>query len=138
MWVTQVILIVVGLSAGFVVASGLASFIIGLGIVSKFADRTKTGKHVMLYEDMIALGGILGSIVFIYQMPLNALAIFMPVVGISAGVFVGCWAVSIAEVINIFPILMRRVKLVLYIKYIVLFFALGKGVGMFVMFLVNK
>ncbi len=138
MWIKQLILILVGSSAGFVVASGLFSFIIGLGIISKFADRTRTGDHVMLYEDTIALGGIAGSILFIYKPPLMLLQIFMPLVGVCAGIFVGCWAVSIAEVINIFPILMRRIKLVLYIKYIILFFAIGKGVGMFLMFMMNR
>ncbi|MFI3171913.1 MAG: stage V sporulation protein AB [Eubacteriales bacterium] len=137
MWITQLILIVIGISSGAVIASGLFSFIIGLGIVSKFADRTKTGDKVLLYENAIALGGVLGSIVFIYDFPLSYLYYFMPLMGISAGIFVGCWAMSIAEVINIFPVLIRRVRLVHYIKYIVLAIAVGKGVGMYVMCLLN-
>ena len=49
MWIRQILVAVVGLASGFAVAAGLFSFIIGLGVVSDFADRTHTGKHVMLY-----------------------------------------------------------------------------------------
>lgn len=43
MWIKQMILVVLGLSAGVAVAGGLFSFIVGLGVVSEFADRTHTG-----------------------------------------------------------------------------------------------
>ena len=67
MWAAQILLAIIGLSAGVAVAGGLFSFVIGLGVVSDFADRTHTGEHILLYEDSVALGGILGNIFFIYQ-----------------------------------------------------------------------
>ena len=63
----QVLLGLLGLSAGFAAAAGLFSFIIGLGVVSDFADRTHTGEHVLLYETSVALGGILGNVFLVYQ-----------------------------------------------------------------------
>ena len=47
MWIRQILLAVIGLGAGFGVAAGLFSFIIGLGVVSDFADRTHTGDKVL-------------------------------------------------------------------------------------------
>ena len=61
MWAAQILLAIIGLSAGVAVAGGLFSFVIGLGVVSDFADRTHTGEHILLYEDSVALGGILGT-----------------------------------------------------------------------------
>ena len=55
MWMKNIFLAILGLSAGITAAGGLFSFIIGLGVVSDFADRTHTGEHVMLYEDAIAV-----------------------------------------------------------------------------------
>lgn len=133
--VMLVLLIIVGISSGAVIASGLFSFIISLGIVSKFADRTRTGDKVLIYENAVALGGITGSFLFIFRVGMPFAYVFMPLIGLSAGIFVGCWAMSIAEVINIFPVLIRRIKLVEYVKYIVICIALGKGVGMLIMFL---
>ena len=37
MWIKQMILVVLGLSAGVTAAGGLFSFIVGLGVVSHFA-----------------------------------------------------------------------------------------------------
>ena len=67
MWIRQILVAVVGLASGFAVAAGLFSFIIGLGVVSDFADRTHTGEHVMLYEDAIVVGGILGNLLFVFK-----------------------------------------------------------------------
>ena len=50
-----------GLSAGIIVAGGLFSFIIELGILADFADRTHTGDHVLLYEDAAALAAQWGT-----------------------------------------------------------------------------
>ena len=67
MWALQIVLAVIGISTGIAVAAGLFSFIIELGVVSDFADRTHTGEHILLYEDSVALGGILGNIFFVYH-----------------------------------------------------------------------
>ena len=48
MWAAQILLAIIGLSAGVAVAGGLFSFVIGLGVVSDFADRTHTGEHILL------------------------------------------------------------------------------------------
>lgn len=129
MWVKQVILAVLGLSAGLGVAAGLFSFIISLGVVSDFADRTHTGDHILLYEDSIALGGILGNLFWVYRIHIPGGGWLIPVFGLFAGIFVGCWSMALAEVLNIFPIFIRRVKLVRCIPWLILGMALGKGAG---------
>lgn len=67
MWIPQILSAIIGLSAGMLVAAGLFSFITGLGVISDFADRTHTGEHVMLYEDAIVVGGILGNLLFVFK-----------------------------------------------------------------------
>ena len=134
MWGTQILLGIIGLSSGMVVSAGLFSFIIGLGIISKFADRTNTAGSILMYENAIILGGVLGNIFLLYQLKIPILAFMLPIFGLASGIFVGCWAMSIAEVINIFPILIRRVKLVKGIKYLVLCVAIGKCIGAILLF----
>ena len=51
MWAQNILLAVIGLSAGVIVASGLFSFVIELGVVSDFADRTHTGEHILLTRE---------------------------------------------------------------------------------------
>ena len=107
MWIQNLILAIVGLSAGVIVAGGLFSFIIGLGVISDFADRTHTGEHILLYEDSVALGGMIGNLVWIYNIALPGsvagvlgefVALFF---GLFAGVFVGCWAMALAEMLDV-------------------------------------
>ncbi|MGO5052675.1 stage V sporulation protein AB [Lachnospiraceae bacterium LCP25S3_G4] len=129
MWIQQILLATIGLSAGLVVAGGLFSFICSLGVVSKFADRTHTGDSIMLYEDSIAFGGILGNLFFIFQVHIPWGAILVPIFGIFAGIFVGCWAMALAEILDIFPVYIRRIKLIKCIPYIIVSIAIGKGIG---------
>ena len=134
MWTVQILMAVIGLSAGMVVAGGLFSFISGLGVISDFADRTHTGEYIMLYEDSVALGGILGNLFFIYQIEIPYGAWIVPIFGLFGGIFVGCWSMALAEILDVFPIFVRRVKLLRGIKYVILGVALGKGIGAFLFF----
>ena len=134
MWVRQLLLAVIGFSAGVIVAGGLFSFISGLGVVSDFADRTHTGNHILLYESSIALGGILGNIFFIYRIPIGMGTVLVPVFGLFSGIFVGCWSMALAEILNVFPIFVRRAKLLRCIPYIILSIAIGKGIGALLFF----
>ena len=111
MWINSLLMAVIGLSAGFTVAAGLGAFMIELGVISDFADRTHTGEHVLLYEDSAALGGILGNLFYIYQIAVPGEKAFLAFVGLFAGIFAGCWAMALAEILNVFPIAIRRMKL---------------------------
>ena len=134
MWAQNILLAFIGLSAGAAVAGGLFSFIIGLGVVSVFADRTHTGECILLYEDSVELGGILGNIFSIYQIAIPGGQWLAAIFGIFTGIFVGCWAMALAEILNMFPIFIRRVKLLQCIPYIILGIALGKGLGALLFF----
>ena len=135
MWVRQIILAILGLSGGMIVAGGLFGFIVSLGVISDFADRTHTGKNIRLYERMLALGGGLGNVIYVYHIPISLGAWMLSVFGLFAGVFLGCWAMALEETLNVFPIFMRRAKLVGCIPYIILSIAIGKGIGSLIYFL---
>lgn len=134
MWIRNAALAVLGLGAGFGVAAGLFSFIIGLGVVSDFADRTHTGDRVLFYEDCIAAGGVLGNIFWIFKIRIPGGNWLLPVFGIFAGIFVGCWAMALAEILNIFPIFIRRVKVLKCIPWLIFGMALGKSLGALLFF----
>ena len=112
MWAQNILLAVIGLSAGMIVACGLFSFVIELGVVSDFADRTHTGEHILLYEDSVALGGILANIFWVFHISIPGGNILAAVFGILGGIFVGCWAMALAEMLNVFPIFIRRMKII--------------------------
>ncbi len=140
-WGQQIFLAVVGLSAGAAVAGGLFSFIVELGVVADFADRTHTGDRILLYETSVALGGILGNLLYVFKDGLTGhMAVsatgggILAVFGIFAGIFVGCWSMALAEILNVFPVFMRRMRIVRYMTAFILSVAIGKGLGAYLFF----
>lgn len=136
MWAMQIVLAIIGLSAGTLVAGGLFGFIVSLGVVSDFADRTHTGDRIIIYENAIMFGGTLGNIFYIYQIPIvfPGSVVLTSIFGLFSGVFTGCWAMALAEILNVFPIFVRRAKIVKSIPYLILGIALGKGIGSIIYF----
>lgn len=135
MWGEQVLLGIIGCSAGLAVAGGLFAFIVELGVVADFADRTHTAEHILLYEDSVALGGIFGNLMSCFQIVIPYGSVLLPITGILSGIFVGCWSMALAEILNVFPIFIRRIKLVRYVKWFVVGIAVGKGMGAILGFL---
>ena len=129
MWAAQVLLAVIGISAGMAVAAGLFSFIVELGVIADFADRTHTGEKILFYEDCVALGGIVGNIIYVFHIGVPLGTALLAVFGLFAGIFVGCWAMALAEILNVFPVFMRRARIVRYLTAFVISMALGKGIG---------
>lgn len=135
MWAEQIVLGIIGFSSGAVIAGGMFSFLIGLGLISVFADRAHTGKHILMYENAIALGGILFNLFFIYQIKIPAGSFLLALFGLFSGIFVGCWAMALADILNVFPIFIRRLKIIKTIPYIIIGLSLGKTAGALVYFL---
>ena len=133
-WAAQAVLAGAGLSAGGAAAAGLFSFIVELGVVADFADRTHTAEHILFYEDCVALGGIVGNILYVFHIGIPLGTPLLAAFGAFAGIFAGCWAMALAEILNVFPIFMRRAKVVRYLSAFIISMALGKGLGAFLFF----
>ena len=66
---------------------------------------------------------------YVFQIDLPTGAWFLAVYGILAGIFAGCWAMALAEILNVFPVFLRRTKVVRYLTVLIISLALGKGLG---------
>lgn len=128
-WIRTVLYYAVGISFGAAVAAGLFAFITTVGVVTRLAAGTKTARHVMLYETIAVIGVTVANGVDLFRLEFQAGVMFRTVCGLFFGVFVGCLAAALAEVVNVFPVMTRRIKLKVGMAYLVLAFALGKGVG---------
>ena len=118
-----------GVFFGTAVAAGLFAFITTVGVVTRLAAGTKTAKYVMQYETLTVLGVTLANLMDLFQWRLTVGVGIRIVGGFFFGVFVGCLAAALAEVINVFPVMTRRIKLKVGMVYLVVAFALGKGAG---------
>lgn len=135
MWIRHLFLGFIGLASGIAVAAGTFAFIIVIGVVPRMIAKCNRAADTLLFENMIILGGIFGSIVSVFTgMPIPLGRWLLYLYGLSAGIFVGCIAVALAEILNTFPILFRRLQVKQGLSWIMLFMALGKSAGAFYYF----
>ena len=104
----QIILAVIGLSSGFGIAGGVFAFILSIGVLNRLAGETHTAAHILLYEDSILLGAVLGNLVSIFNLSVPVGIAGEVLFGVFSGIFVGCLAIALAEALDLFPILFRR------------------------------
>ena len=128
-WIRTVLYYFVGISFGVAVAAGLFAFITTVGVVTRLAAGTKTAKHIMLYETVAIFGVTLANGFDLFRWEVPCGLICRSLCGLFSGVFVGCLAAALAEVVNVFPVMTQRIKLKVGMAYLVLAFALGKGFG---------
>lgn len=141
----HVLAAVVAFLAGVGVSAGTFAFILVIGVVPRIMGRMEI-KDVMLIENVIVLGVVLGNIsstfeVIVYNSNFQYMDVLghavMILYGISTGVFVGCIAVALAEILHTFPILFRRFNLNKGLKLVIFSMAIGKVVGCIYYFLLG-
>lgn len=129
MLIKQVFLGFIGLTSGLAVSAAVFAFVITIGIVSRLAGKTHTSKYVLIYEHAILLGGIFGVLLSVFSLKVPFGVPLLWIFGLSAGAYTGALAVALAEILNAFPILFRRLKLKMGLEWVLVAMALGKLVG---------
>ncbi len=126
----------IGLGAGVVVSGGVFALITALGIVPRLVERTQTQEYISLYENCIIFGGILGTILTFWHIPISLGKIGLVITGTAMGMFIGSLIVALAEFINVLPIMNRRLKLIGGTVIILVTLGLGKTTGSFLYWLI--
>lgn len=135
MLLKQVFLGFFGLCAGGVIAAGVFAFLAIIGVFPRLIGKTHTKKHVMLYETVIIVGGIVGNVLDLYEFPvLMGGNVLLGVGGLAIGIFVGCLVMSLAETLKALPVINRRIHLAVGLQYVILAIGAGKLMGALVYF----
>lgn len=121
--------LVIGLCGGLFVAGGLFAFLVLTGIIIRLAAGTKTAKYMRFYESMALLGCASGNIQFLFMPELPVGSAVLWLYGLGSGIFTGCLAAALAEVVNVLPVLSERVALKKGMAGIMFLFAVGKLAG---------
>lgn len=138
MLIKSIILSFIGLAAGLAVASGVFAFLVMIGVITRLAARTRTSQYIPTYETVIVLGGAIGNLIALFQWKIPVGVIGLAVYGLFSGVFTGCLAMALAEVLKVMPIMAKRVNLKQGMPYIATAIALGKCLGTVLQFWYRK
>jgi stage V sporulation protein AB len=134
-----------GISFGLLTAAGVFTVLTAVGLIPRFVGETHSAKELWLYEDMVIWGTILGGLFSVFAHRINVgpwLAVYLTetgaqiimytillLVGSFGGMFVGCLALSIAEMLDSIPIFTRRVAFRHGLGIVILCMAAAKVLG---------
>lgn len=134
-----------GVCFGFLTAAGVFTVLTAVGLIPRFIGETHSAKEVWIYEDMVIAGTILGGGYSVFFSVINvndwlmkhfseSIGLFIMwsillLIGIFGGMFVGCLALAIAEMLDSIPIFTRRISFRHGLGLMVLSIALGKLCG---------
>lgn len=142
-----------GVSYGLLAAAGVFTVFVAVGLVPRFAGRTHTADKVLLYEEMVIFGTLLGAVLSVFHrycqfgawwqerfpeqdgLLFGIGTVFQAVYGLFAGMFIGCLALAIAEMLDSIPIFARRVSFRHGLGLAIVSMALGKLFGSMIYFL---
>lgn len=120
----------IGLGSGFAVAGGTFALIIAISVVPRIIGMSRTAEQVIRYENMIIAGGILGNIVTVFtDIPIPLGRPMLVLFGLGSGIQAGCLVMALAEIMNVFPIVFRRIKLKTGLSLVITSLAAGKVLG---------
>lgn len=155
MFLKQVFLGICGLSFGLLASAGVFTVLVSVGLIPRFAGKMHVAKKIFALEEAVVLGTIVGGIfsVFSEYAEIGAFVlsrqifgtetvliwkwvsnIFFGIWGIFAGMFVGCLALAIAEMLNSIPIFSRRIGFRHGLGVAISAAALGKVTGSLIYF----
>jgi stage V sporulation protein AB len=157
MFLKQLLLGIMGLSFGLFAAGGVFTVLISVGLIPRFAGKMHVSRKIFLFEEAVVLGTLTGNFFSIFDRygrigdfviknnvfgKENTESIWhmigtgiLIIFGLFAGIFVGCLALAIAEMLNSIPIFARRIGFRHGLGVVVLAMALGKIAGGLVYFI---
>ncbi len=117
------------LAGGLAVGAGFVAFLTVLGIIPRLTQLSKTMKMIHWYEWAIVLGAVVGTLASLREPMMGLSPLFTIPLGLTEGVFVGMLAAGLTEVLNVFPILAKRIGIEDRIQILMMAIVLGKIFG---------
>lgn len=128
-WLEVLFMIIIGIAGGIAVGSGMVAFLIVLDIIPRLAQITRSRRFLQRYEEAVIAGSLLFTVTDYVSFELEITPLIAGIFGLFAGCFVGLLAAALTEVINVLPILAKRIRLEAYIIWLLMAMIFGKIAG---------
>jgi stage V sporulation protein AB len=121
--------VIIGLAGGLAVGGGFVAFLVVLDIIPRLVQLSKSYHSIHLYEGAIIAGVMVWSTADFFDWQFNFSPICTIYVGLLAGCYVGMLAAALTEVINVLPIMAKRLGMDDYMKWLLAAMIIGKVAG---------
>lgn len=129
MTISIIFVVFLGLAGGLAVGSGFVAFLAVLGIIPRLTQLTKTTRFVFSYEWGVIGGALFGSWISLNHVTFHLPSIIAVPIGLFCGVFVGLLAAALTEVLNVLPILAKRIGVDGQMAILLMAIVFGKILG---------
>jgi stage V sporulation protein AB len=129
MIIKPLLILFIGLAGGLAVGAGLVAFLTVLGIIPRITQLTKTVRYIQAYEWGIVAGAVSGGIVSLRDYGFGLSSYWLIPLGLLCGAFIGMLAAALTEVLNVLPILSKRMGIFERIVILLMAIVLGKVMG---------
>lgn len=128
-WISWLLIAFIGFSGGIAVGSGFVAFLVMLDLIPRLAQISRSYHLIQWYEGAIIAGALFFTYSDFYKWHLYLTPWTTSIVGIFSGIFIGMLAAALAEVVNVIPILAKRLGMGAYLLWLLTAMILGKVVG---------
>lgn len=116
MFLNRVILVFIGFCAGLGIAAGTFAFLVVMRVIPRMVQKANLNHKIISIENTVIKGIMFGTVLSFFMWKKRWMywilgKTLLSIYGISAGIFAGCTAVALAEILDTFPIFFRRAKL---------------------------
>ena len=131
------LLVLIGLGGGLAVGSGLVAFITVLDIIPRLTQLTNAHRHIRALEWALVMGALFFTLIVFFEVKAHIPVVGSSRYGLFAGVFVGTLAAGLTEVLNVFPILAKRISMDGSLLFLLMAVVFGKVTGSLLQWLLH-
>ncbi|BCG59984.1 stage V sporulation protein AB [Paenibacillus sp. URB8-2] len=121
--------LLLGIAGGIAVGGGVIALFVVLDMIPRLAQLTGSYEKVHWYEGAMVCGSLLGTVSDFWNWKITAGPVVEAAVGLFDGIFVGMLAAALTEVLNVLPILAKRLRMTSYLFGLLLAMVFGKVAG---------
>ncbi|SDH78960.1 stage V sporulation protein AB [Paenibacillus naphthalenovorans] len=119
----------IGIGGGLVVGSGMVAFLVVLDVIPRLAQITRSYKNIRSYEIAVIFGSLFFTLTDFFEWTYFLFPMAAAGFGLFAGIFVGMLAAALTEVINVLPILAKRIRMEPFMIWLLMAMIFGKVIG---------
>lgn len=129
MLIQNIIESTVGFSSGVMIGAGFIALLTVLGVIPRLIQLSKANDLVHVFGAATVLGSLCGTFLTFTKITLPMGDGFIMIWGLFQGIFNGMVAAALTEILNVFPILAKRIKLEKHLYVLLLAIVFGKVLG---------
>src|SRR5699024_352479 len=118
--------VIIGFAGGLAVGAGFVAVITLLGIIPRLVQLSKTDRLVHVYSACVTARAVFGTYLSFTDIHWNQRIVVLVIWGAFHGIFNGMLAAALTVVLNVFPLLVKRIGVDRYLLWLLMALVFGK------------